>query len=178
MKSNHPLDTSRSSLMVDASAFIALFDPADQYHHQAVTFRDAFILQYNIQLFTTNYIYSETMSHLSHLSSEKLRNLDSLIRKPSAHDPLKFKQIWVKKATIEKAISIFFKYLEHGFSIVDCTCLVLMEEYGIPSAFTFDDHFKIYTYQKGYENSQRGFWKLPEMLLEYIAHQSNRITIR
>ncbi len=158
------LETSLSSLLVDASAFIALFDPADQYHRQAVAFRDGFILQYNIQLFTTNYIYLETMSHLSYLPPESLRRLDSLIRKPSTYASPKFKQIWVKKTTVEKAIPIFFKYLEHGFSIVDCTSLVLMEEYEIPSAFTFDDHFKIYTYQKGYDNLKRGFWKLPEML--------------
>lgn len=164
----NPLDPNLSSLLVDASAFIALFDPVDQYHQQAAAFRDAFILRYKIKLFTTNYIHSETMSHLSHLPLESLRLLDHLIRKPSTHSPLKFKLLWVTKATIEKAITIFFKYLEHRFSIVDCTSLALMEEYEIPSAFTFDDHFKIYTYQKGYDNSRRGFWKLPEMWRQLV----------
>ena len=154
--------------MVDASALIALFDPADQYHEQALNFRDAFILRYDIHLFTTNYVYSEAMSHLTHLPVEVLRRLDAFIRFPTDGSPLRMKQLWVKKSTIEKAIPIYFKYIKRDFSITDCTCFVLMEEYGIRAAFTFDDDYKIYTYQRGHA-VKGGFWKLPEMLASYIA---------
>lgn len=163
--------------MVDSSALIALFDRVDQYHNQAVRFRDTFILRYNIRLFTTNYIYSETMSHLTHLPIEVLRQIDVLIRNPSAGDPVRIEQLWIEKSTIEKAAPIYFGYIEQDFSITDCTSFVLMEEYNIHAAFTFDDHYKIYTYIKEH-GVKAGFWKLPEMQESYISTTLPYVTLQ
>jgi len=174
----HPVQHQEHRLLVDASALIALFDSADQYHHQAITFRDVFILRYSIKLFTTNYIYSEAMSHLTHLRIEALQRLDALIRTPPARDPLKMKQLWVKDTTIKKAIPIYFKYLEQDFSITDCTSFILMQEHDIPAAFTFDDNYKIYKYRRGHERSRRGFWKLPEMLQAYMVGPTSYVIVR
>lgn len=74
---------STHGFMVDASALIALFDETDQYHKQAISFRDTFILTYRVDLYTTNYIYAEAMSHLTHLPIDRLRILDRIIRFPS-----------------------------------------------------------------------------------------------
>ncbi len=154
-------------LLLDASAFIALFDHRDRDHDQAVNFRDSFILHYEINLFTTNYVHAEVMSHLTHLPIEVLRQVDTLIRVPQARGPLKIKQLQVDPNTVEKAIRIYFKYIEHDLSITDCTCFILMQENRIPAAFTFDDDYKIYTYRRGQQ--KMGFWKLPEMLDSYMA---------
>jgi hypothetical protein len=153
-------------LLVDASAFIALFNHRDQYHEQAINFRDSFILQYDIQLFTTNYVHAEVMSHLTHLPVEVLKQVDTLIR-VSTSDPFRIKQLQINPATVEKAIRIFFKYTDQDFSLTDCTCFVLMQENGIRAAFTFDDDYKIYVYRQG--RQKMGFWKLPEMLDSYMA---------
>jgi predicted nucleic acid-binding protein len=82
-------------LMLDASAFIALFDRRDQYHEQATNFRDTFILQYDIHLFTTNYVHAEVMSHLTYLPVGVLRQIDMLTRASRASDPLKIEQLQV-----------------------------------------------------------------------------------
>jgi predicted nucleic acid-binding protein len=63
-------------------------------------------------------------------------------------------------------MQVYFQYIEHDFSIADCTCFILMQEHDIPAAFTFDDDYKIYTYNKG--NQKMQFWKLPEMLDSYV----------
>lgn len=154
-------------LLLDASAFIALFDHRDRYHEQAINFRDSFILHYDIHLFTTNYVHTEVMSHLTHLPVEVLRQIDTLIRTPRASDPLRVEQLQVDPTTVEKAIRIYLKYIEQDFSITDCTCFVLMQENRIPAAFTFDDDYKIYTYRRGQQ--KMGFWKLPEMLDSYMS---------
>lgn len=156
-------------MFVDTSAFVALFDNADQYHKQAVTFRDTFILRYKLRLLTSNYIYSEAMSRLTHLPIKVLQQLDALIRNPPlAGAPIEIEQLWVKKDTVVKAVPIYFRYIEQRFSITDCTSLILMEKHDIRAAFTFDDHFKIYTYNKGY-GVKAGFWKLPEMQDSYMS---------
>jgi len=154
-------------LLLDASAFIALFDHRDRYHEQAINFRDSFILHYDIHLFTTNYVHAEVMSHLTHLPVEVLRQIDTLVRTPRASDPLRVEQLQVDPTTVEKAIRIYFKCIEQDFSITDCTCFVLMQENRISAAFTFDDDYKIYTYRRGQQ--KMGFWKLPEMLDSYMS---------
>ncbi len=154
-------------MLVDATAFMALFDRRDQYHEQAIAFRDSFLLRYDIRLFTTNYVHAEVMSHLTHLPVEVVRRVDTLIRIQRADDPLKIKLLQVNPTTVEKAIQIYFKYIEQDFSLTDCTCFVLMQENGIPAAFSFDEDYKIYTYRQGHQKG--GFWKLPEMLESYMA---------
>ncbi len=174
-----PSDRSKHRLMVDSSALMALFDPSDQsLHRRAVTFRDSFILRYDVQLFTTDYIYSEAMSHLTHLPIETLQRIDAIIRTPPVGDPLKMNQLLVTKAIVQKAIPIYFKYLEHDFSITDCTTFVLMMSHNINLVFTFDDDYKIYTYQRGYESQKRGFWKLPEMLKTYMSIQAPFVAVK
>jgi predicted nucleic acid-binding protein len=167
MPQTYVSNQAQQKLLVDATAFIALFDHRDQYHEQAINFRDSFILRYDIQLFTTNYVHAEVMSHLTHLPVEVLRQVDKLIRAPQARDPFKIKQLQVDPATVEKAIRIYLEYIEQDFSITDCTCFILMQENRIPAAFTFDDDYKIYVYRQG--RQKMGFWKLPEMLDSYMA---------
>ena len=76
------------------------------------------------------------------------------------------KQLWVDDKIVQEAIPIYFNYLEHDFSITDCTTFILMQKNDIFAAFSFDEDYKIYAYNKGYE--KRKFWKLPEMLDDYM----------
>jgi predicted nucleic acid-binding protein len=158
----------QNKLLLDASAFMAVFDPQDPYHKEAVNFRDDFIIRYDFRLFTTNLVHSEVMSHLTHLPVEVLKQIDKLIRNPQADSPLRIEQLHVNPTTVERAVQVYFRYLELDFSITDCTCFILMQDNGIDAAFTFDDDYKIYTYRQG--NRKMGFWKLPEMLDSYMAH--------
>lgn len=150
-------------LIVDASAFIALYDPSDSFHKAAIDFRDSFILNYRVELFTTNYVLSEALSHLTGLGQDKLKSLINEIRNPRELT-LRITELWVGPETIEKALPIFYQYMAHDFSITDCTSFVLMEEHDIKCAFTFDSDFIIYTGSKG------KFWKLPEHYPYYLLY--------
>ena len=175
--SKHALShTTYHDLMVDTSAIIAIYDTRDQFHQQALEFRDQFILKYEVRLFTSNYIYSEAMSHLTHLPSEKLREIDQLIHKPSQSDMFRIQELWVNKSTIDKALPIFFQYKEHNFSVTDCTSFILMHENKISAAFTFDSDYIIYTYLDG--KDRKAFWKLPEMLNLYLSYLPTTPTIK
>ena len=163
----------RHKLIVDASALIALFDESDQFHDEAVSFRDNFILTYQVFLFTTNYIHAEAMSHLTHLPSELLHEIERLVHRASTNDPFYIQELWVDKNILERAMPIYFTYKSNDFSIADCTAFVLMQDNHISAAFTFDDDYKIYVYREG--NTKKRFWKLPEMLDSYLPLSQPRV---
>lgn len=154
-------------LIVDTSALIALFDKSDQFHNEAVSFRDNFILTYRVSLFTTNYIHAEAMSHLTHLPNDSLYEIERLIHQASTNDPFYIQELWVDKKILERAMPVYFTYKSNDFSIADCTTFVLMQDNHISAAFTFDDDYKIYVYREG--NTKKCFWKLPEMLDSYLS---------
>lgn len=163
-------------LMIDASALIALFDESDQFHNQAVVFRENFILTYQVSLFTTNYIHAEAMSHLTHLPYDLLHEIERLIHQPSTSAPFYIQELWVDRDIVDRAMPIYFNYKSNDFSITDCTAFVLMQDNRISAAFTFDDDYKIYVYQEG--NSKKSFWKLPEMLDSYLSFSQPEIRFR
>ena len=160
--------------MIDSSALIALFDKRDQYHRQAIHFRDNYLLKYNFSLYTSNYVYSEVMSHLTYLPSSILESLDDMIRNSSSRSSYVIKQLWVTKSILDKSIPIFFNYLDLDFSITDCTCFTLMQTNDINAAFSFDDDFKIYKYAHGH--TKKFFWKLPEMFQSYLSVYLPKVT--
>jgi predicted nucleic acid-binding protein len=125
--------TSRHRMLLDASALMALFDPKDSFHEEAVRFRDSFILNYETHLFTTNYILSEALSHLTFLGEGRIRSLINEIRNPAS--PLRITELWVNQNTVDRALPIFIQYLKHDFSIANCTSFVVMQEHRIDCAF-------------------------------------------
>lgn len=163
-------------LMVDASALIALFDKSDQFHSQAISFRDDFLLRYRVSLFTTNYIYAETMSHLTHLSDDLLYEIEHVIHQTSDTDSFHIQEFWVDRDTLDRALPIYFRYKEHDFSITDCTTFIVMQDNRISAAFSFDDDYRIYVYREGSE--KKSFWKLPEILDSYLSLSQPEISFR
>jgi uncharacterized protein len=153
---------------------MALFDSRDSFHKEAVHFRDSFILNYRAHLFTTNYVLSEGLSHLTYLGRKRLRSLIDEIRNPAS--PLKITELWIEPATVEKALPIFFNYLGHDFSITNCTSFVVMKQHEIDCAFTFDNDYRIYRFRRGRE--QLSFWKLPELYQPHLNDCRDRGLIR
>ena len=162
--------------MIDASAFIALFDKSDQFHQEAIAFRDSFILTYRVSLFTTNYIYSEVMSHLTHLSYDLLRDIEQLIHPDSGGTTLRIQELWVERDTVDRAVPVYFAYKDNDFSISDCTAFILMQENRISAAFSFDEDYKVYVYRQGY--AKKSFWILPEMLESYLSLSEPKVRLR
>ena len=162
--------------MVDASAIIALFDKSDQFHSQATSFRDDFILKYSVSLFTTNYIYAEAMSHLTHLPCDLLNEIERVIHQTSDTDLFHIQEFWVDRDTLDRALPIYFRYRDNDFSIIDCTTFIVMQDNCISAAFSFDDDYRIYVYSEGYH--KKSFWKLPEMLDSYLSESQPQISFR
>lgn len=124
----------RASLFVDTSAFFALTDRTDRFHHLAVRF-----IESNQQLLvTSNMIVHETITlirmRLGHGLAVKVgrRLFDETVT------PL----IRVTEADERKAWDAFRRYRDKRFSFVDCTSFVVMKRLGMHAVLAFDDDFR------------------------------------
>jgi len=123
-------------VLVDTSAYYALFDATDKNHNKAIAF-----LKTNIYpLATTSLVVIETLNlvnaRLGHDQAvkigEKLYDNDlTTIISPVQDDE-------------RKAWQIFRKYADKQFSMTDCTTFAVMERLKIKKAFAFDIHFSQY----------------------------------
>lgn len=132
-------------VFVDTSAFIALHDASDRYHQAAKGFLTAErIRELNVQLVTTNFVFSEVYSYFCRTHAEAVR-VGSYIRESKA-----LRYIHADPAAEEAAWELAQKYRDKDFSFVDCLSFVIMSRIECCKAFTFDSHFQ-----------QMGFQMLP-----------------
>jgi len=124
---------------VDTSAWVAIIDDSDKYHHQAKS-HYLQLLKKKTDFLTSNYVLAETYTwlryHISHryavrfhemvTSAEKLRTLEIL---------------WVDRALADLAWEIFEKYSDQLLSFTDCTSFVLARRARVDEVFAFDEDF-------------------------------------
>ncbi len=125
-------------IFIDSSAFLALEDESDDYHEEALRFRDQELLQGHYELITTSYILDETLTLIrSRLGIPASIAFSKNIRKSQL-----VRVLSVSRELEEKALDLFEKYDDKTFSFTDCVSFVLMREMGIREAFAFDEHFE------------------------------------
>jgi predicted nucleic acid-binding protein len=125
-------------VFVDASAWIALSDTGDKYHHMAKSaFRQ--MVDERFSLVTTNLVISETYIIVRRTAgyAQATRLLKSLQGSP------RLTKVYSDANLESMAEDILERYTDQDFSYVDAVSFVVMRERGMPQAFTFDRHFPI-----------------------------------
>jgi hypothetical protein len=122
--------------------FLTLADEDDD-RHAAATPVYARLLQTRAQLFTSNFVLSETYtlirSKVSHQAAvEFMKRLD--------HTGIR--ALRVSEAIEQIAKAIFVRYTDKDFSFVDCTSFALIDQHGLDHAFAFDSHFRQYRFKR------------------------------
>ena len=133
-------------VFVDTTAFIALLDPHDDCHDQAVHIEQALSRQ-AARLVTTNFVLDETYTGLR----GKIQHSAILRFRDSVRQSRRLSVIRITEALEDQAWKIFARYEDKDFSFTDCTNFAVMQQLGITTAFAFDDHFE-----------QFGFMRVPE----------------
>ena len=121
-------------VLVDTSAWFALYVPDDQDHSSAFQWYEA----NNQPLLTTDYIIDELLT-LLRFRGELRRSLDV------AQDLTTTLEIPIERITpadFDAAIGVFQRFGDRRWSFTDCTSRVVMERLGIRQAFSFDEHFR------------------------------------
>ena len=124
-------------VFVDTSAWLALNDKSDQYHHKALS-KSSEIKEQKIGLVTSEYIFDESIIliryRISHQAAVDFG--DSLLASCI------IEIIDITDADRWRAWTLFKRYGDKELSFTDCTSFALMERMKLKKAFTFDEHFK------------------------------------
>jgi len=123
-------------IFVDTSAFVALYDKKDQYHHKATAYFES-LDPNSIQLHTSNYVVDETITRIriqdGHKSAVEFGKHFFISKIFHKH--------YVGQDAEKEAFTLFGKYSDKDLSFTDCTSFALMKRLGIKKAFSFDDDF-------------------------------------
>lgn len=124
-------------VFVDTSAFIALLDPRDDSHAQAVRIEQSLANQ-AAHLVTTNFVLDETYTGLR----GKIQHSAILRFRDSVRQSRQLNVMRITETLEDQAWEIFTRYHDKDFSFTDCTSFAVMQQLGITTAFAFDEHFE------------------------------------
>jgi predicted nucleic acid-binding protein len=132
----------RSTLMVDAWAWIALYNPADQYHDIARLANEE-LLAARYSLLTTNFILDEAYTALRQWGSPaRAISFGRKIQAIAASGALEI--VTITPEIEQAAWQLFERYdAVPRLSYTDCTTFAVMQKLGIITVFTGDEHFHI-----------------------------------
>ena len=123
-------------VFVDTSAWIAVSDVGDKYHHGA---RAAYnrLIGDRRTFVTTNLVVAEAYIIIRRTGGHApaMRLLRSLRGSP------RLQKVWSDASLESRAVDILEKHTDQDFSFADAVSFVIMQERGIEEAFTFDSHF-------------------------------------
>jgi len=124
-------------LFVDTGAWLAVLDPADQYHPAARSFYRLSIVQGG-QFVTTNLVVAETYALIRWRAGHgvAIRFLDLL----GASNRLL--RVWSTPELEQEAEGILAQFGDQDFSYVDAVSFAAMRAHGLSAAFAFDRHFE------------------------------------
>ena len=125
-------------IFVDTSAWYATEVEDDVNHEPACKFLSEIASGKHGVSITTDYVLDETLTLLrSRRDLESANGFMDKIRKSKS-----VRVFWIDEESFKKALDIFRKSNSKSWSFTDCTSFALMRELGVPSAFTFDRHFR------------------------------------
>ena len=132
-------------IFVDMGYFLAL-EIADDDNHTAATNHWRQLTRIPQDLFTTSYIFDEVVTFLNsrgaHAKAVQIGN--RLLASTS------IRLIYVDDTIFQSAWEYFRRHQDKRYSFTDCTSFIVMQQNGITTALSFDNHF-----------TQAGFIKLP-----------------
>ena len=126
-------------IFVDTGAWVAILNPRDQHHQDAVEIYNT-LEQQRIRLLTTDYVIDETATRLRYDTNHSLAVM-FLNRIELLVEIGILTVVEINKDVFEKAKALFRQYDSARLAFTDCTSFVVCRENNITEAFAFDRHF-------------------------------------
>ena len=128
-------------IFVDTGAWIAILNPNDQYHREAVAVYRHF-QQQKTRFLTTDYVIDETVTRLRYDTNHSIAVM-FLERIELLVETNVLTLIEIDNRLFREAIALFRQYDSTRLSFTDCTSFVVCAENNIHEAFAFDQHFSM-----------------------------------
>ena len=128
-------------IFVDTGAWIAILNPNDQYHREAVAIYRHF-QQQKTRFLTTDYVIDETDTRLRYDTNHSIAVM-FLERIELLVETGVLTLIEIDNRIFREAITLFRQYDSARLSFTDCTSFVVCRENNILEAFAFDQHFSM-----------------------------------
>jgi predicted nucleic acid-binding protein len=122
------------SIFVDTSAVMAVLVDTDEFHARASE-EWRRLMDATDALLTTNYTLVELLTLAQRrIGMEAVHFLQAtIIPTLDVH--------WIDETAHGQAVEALLTTQRRDLSLVDCTAFITMRRLGVPTAFTFDDHF-------------------------------------
>lgn len=122
-----------SLIFADTHYFVALINPRDQWHHQAI---DAEKIVRSARLVTTHAVLIELLNFMSsHRAS---------LRKPFVRDLLAdptVETVAHSRDTLLEGLTLYETRLDKAYSLTDCISMIVARDRQIKQVLTHDHHF-------------------------------------
>ncbi len=124
-------------IFVDTSAFIAIVNPKDSHHTEAITRRKC-IKEEKIQCYTSNLVLYETLTWLAiKLGPDAAVQLGEGILQESPH----LNMLYLDREDELASLKVLKKYHQIPLSFADASSLHFIHKYQLDQVFGFDEHF-------------------------------------
>jgi predicted nucleic acid-binding protein len=129
-----PTLTTLNKMLVDTSGFFSLYDKADKFHEQAISFYDA-----ARERLTTSYVLAEytALAHVHGVPRREIIKFSSRIL-----DDKDVEVIWVDENLHRQAVALMMERADKTYSLCDAASFILMREREIAESLTTDKHFR------------------------------------
>ena len=126
-------------IFVDTGAWIAILNPNDQYHREAIAIYKG-LQQLKTRFLTTDYIIDETVTRLRYDTSHSVAVMYLSQTERLVEENI-LTVIEIDNRIFQDAKALFRQYNSARLSFTDCTSFVVCHQNNIREAFGFDQHF-------------------------------------
>ena len=124
-------------LFADTVYWIALTNSLDQYHAKAVEISDALS---PCRLFTTDLVLIEFLNALAdsglHIRAAAVQMVETIMSNPQVT------VVSMNRRTFLRGLALYKARRDKGYSLTDCSSMLLMRERRLSEALTTDRHFE------------------------------------
>jgi predicted nucleic acid-binding protein len=126
-------------IFIDTGYVIALANQRDDYHSQAIALGQKFK---QAELLTTDAVLLEIGNGLaSYYRPQAVAIIEKLLNSPQ------IQIVHLTPSLFQEAFALYKQYQDKSWGLVDCSSFVVMKQYDIQTALSFDKHFA----QAGFE---------------------------
>ena len=126
------------AVFIDTGAFMAYRNEKDAYHGEAVNLLRRALKREFGTIFTTDYVYDETMTLVMVRTGNKnvAKDISDVMLSP------RIEMMLIDDTVLNKARELFFRLFDKRISFTDATTMAVMQQEHIGKIITFDSHFK------------------------------------